>query len=70
MWDLHDYVCKVTVPTYEVLEALCVIQSGNQLASFLHSYNKQTEKSRNKSSSIYFITAGERGIVRIWNSER
>ncbi|CAK7333665.1 unnamed protein product [Dovyalis caffra] len=70
LWDLHDYVCKMTVPTYEVLEGLCVVKSGTELASFLGSCNQQSGKRRDRSSSLYFITVGERGIVRIWDSER
>ncbi|XP_061944570.1 protein TORMOZ EMBRYO DEFECTIVE-like [Populus nigra] len=70
LWDLHDYVFKMTVPTYEVLEGLCVVKSGTELASFLGSCNLQSGKRRDRSSSIYFITVGERGIVRMWDSER
>lgn len=59
----------MTIPTYEVMEALCVIDSGTQISSFLDSYGQQIGKGRNGSSAIYFVTVGERGIVRIWNSE-
>ncbi|KAI5567217.1 hypothetical protein POPTR_013G079600v4 [Populus trichocarpa] len=69
LWDLHDYVCKMTIPTYEVLEGLCVVKSGTELASFLGSCNQQSGKRRDRSSPIYFVTVGERGIVRIWDSE-
>ncbi|KAG8647939.1 transducin beta-like protein 3 isoform X2 [Manihot esculenta] len=69
LWDLHGYICKMTIPTYEVMEALCVIDSGTQISSFLDSYGQQIGKGRNGSSAIYFVTVGERGIVRIWNSE-
>ncbi|KAL5802889.1 hypothetical protein ACOSQ4_031194 [Xanthoceras sorbifolium] len=68
LWDLHDYSCKMTVPTYEVVEAVCIIRSGTLFASFLSSYNHQTEKKKSGSQDIYFITVGERGVVRIWNS--
>nr|XP_034906563.1 transducin beta-like protein 3 isoform X3 [Populus alba] len=70
LWDLHDCVFKMTIPTYEVLEGLCVVKSGTELASFLGSCNLQSGKRRDRSSSIYFITVGERGIVRMWDSER
>ncbi|KAL9344812.1 hypothetical protein Peur_062487 [Populus x canadensis] len=60
----------MTTPTYEVLEGLCVVKSGTELASFLGSCNLQSGKRRDRSSSIYFITVGERGVVRMWDSER
>ncbi|KAJ6379635.1 hypothetical protein OIU76_016307 [Salix suchowensis] len=69
LWDLHDYVCKMTVPTYEVLEGLCVVKSGTELASILGSCNQQSGKRKDRSSPIYFVTVGERGTVRIWDSE-
>ncbi|XP_050224237.1 protein TORMOZ EMBRYO DEFECTIVE [Mercurialis annua] len=68
-WDLHDYVCKITIPTYEMVESLCIVHSGSQFSSILGSYSQLTRKSRKGSSEMYFITVGERGIVRIWNSE-
>ncbi|XVF56548.1 hypothetical protein PTKIN_Ptkin06aG0129800 [Pterospermum kingtungense] len=69
VWDLHDYRCKSTVPTYEVLEAVCIIYSGSCFFSSLGAFHQQSGKKKSKSTGIYFITAGERGIVRIWNSE-
>ncbi|XAR71526.1 hypothetical protein NMG60_11017839 [Bertholletia excelsa] len=68
LWDLHDYGCKITVPTYEVLEAVCVIPSASVYASCLDLYKRQCRK-KSGSSTIYFLTVGERGIVRLWNSE-
>lgn len=69
LWDLHDYNCKLTVPTYEMVEAVCVIPSGGAFDSFLSSYNQQTIKKKRRSPEIYFITVGERGIVRMWNAD-
>lgn len=67
IWDLKTYVCKTTIPTYEVLEAICVIKSGT---AFYDSLSLQRpKKSKNAMQEISFITVGERGIVRIWNSE-
>ncbi|XP_058206435.1 protein TORMOZ EMBRYO DEFECTIVE [Rhododendron vialii] len=66
LWDLHDYKCKVTVPTYEGLEAVCAIPSSSFLASCL---DKHQHRKKSSSSVIYFFTVGERGIVRLWNSE-
>ena len=64
MWDLSDYCLKKTVPTYEMIEDIKIIHPGTHLASSIH-------KKKDKSSSIIcFLTVGERGIVRIWSSER
>ncbi|QCD81068.1 transducin beta-like protein 3 isoform X2 [Vigna unguiculata] len=68
LWDLHDYSNKKTVITNEAVEAVCVIGSSSPFASSLHSY-KQDAKKRSGSKAFYFITVGERGIVRIWNSK-
>ncbi|GLT95057.1 hypothetical protein SLE2022_127620 [Rubroshorea leprosula] len=67
LWDLCNYGCKITVPTYEALEAVCVINSGTRFDSYLGTSQKSGKKSG--STSIQFITVGERGVVRIWNSE-
>ncbi|EOY10125.1 Transducin family protein / WD-40 repeat family protein [Theobroma cacao] len=69
LWDLHDYRCKSTVPTYEVLEAVCIINSGSCFALSMGAFRQQSGKRKSGSTGDYFITAGERGIVRIWNSE-
>ncbi|KAK8542849.1 hypothetical protein V6N12_015427 [Hibiscus sabdariffa] len=69
VWDLHDYKCKSTVPTYEVLEAVCIVYSGSQFASSLGAFLQQSGKKKSRPTGIYFITAGERGILRIWTSE-
>ncbi|KAE8077499.1 hypothetical protein FH972_016059 [Carpinus fangiana] len=69
LWDLHDYGFKKTVLAYEVLEAVCVIRSGSLFASCVASFYEQSGKKTSGSSAIHFITVGERGIVRIWNSE-
>lgn len=69
MWDLHDYSCKTTVATYEVLEAVTTISSGTLFASFVASLDQKSKKKISSSQATYFITVGERGIVRIWKSE-
>lgn len=70
LWDLRDYSCKLTVPTYEMVEAVCAIPPGSAFDSFLSSYNQQTIKKKCRSLEIHFITVGERGIVRMWNADR
>ncbi|XP_010240890.1 PREDICTED: transducin beta-like protein 3 [Nelumbo nucifera] len=70
LWDLRNYSFKMTVATYEVLESVHVINPGTYLASCLGSYKDfNGKKNKNMSTPIYFLTVGERGIVRIWNSE-
>ncbi|RDX84550.1 Transducin beta-like protein 3, partial [Mucuna pruriens] len=68
LWDLHDYSNKKTIITNEAVEAVCVIGAGSPFASSLDS-SWQNAKKRDGSQTLYFITVGERGIVRIWNSK-
>ncbi|KAK7265683.1 hypothetical protein RJT34_33306 [Clitoria ternatea] len=68
LWDLHDYSNKKTVITNEAVEAICVIRAGSPLASSLDSYRKNAKKQAS-SQMLYFVTVGERGIVRLWSSE-
>lgn len=67
LWDVHDYGLKSSVLVYEAVEAVCVIGSLSPFASCLASSIQQREKKRS-GPGIYFITVGERGIVRIWDS--
>ncbi|XP_047330937.1 transducin beta-like protein 3 [Impatiens glandulifera] len=69
VWDLHDYSCKITVPTYEALEAVCLVSSSSPFVSWIHSKKSKTVKKKTNTSDVYFFTVGERGIVRLWNSE-
>lgn len=69
LWDLHTYKCKTTVPTYEAVEAVCVINYGTRFASYMGSSSKKSGKKSSGLTSVHFITVGDRGIVRIWNSE-
>ncbi|KAI4371363.1 hypothetical protein MLD38_019608 [Melastoma candidum] len=65
MWDLHKYACTKTIPTYETIEALCVINCASPLASCLGLDNQLNARE----DRIHFITVGELGIVRVWKSE-
>ncbi|KMT19395.1 hypothetical protein BVRB_1g012450 [Beta vulgaris subsp. vulgaris] len=67
MWDLKSYECKTTIPTYEVLEAVCAVNSGTAFYDILSV--QKPKKSKSSTQEVYFLTVGERGIVRIWNSE-
>lgn len=67
VWDLNDYGFRMTVPTYEVLESVCIIEPETKFFSCLSSQKKA--KKKKSSQAIYFLTVGDRGIIRIWNSE-
>ncbi|KAJ4957547.1 hypothetical protein NE237_024658 [Protea cynaroides] len=69
LWDLHDNGFKMTIPTYEVLEAVCVIRPGTSWESLLGSCQRSKKKKKSGSPPTFFLTVGERGIVRIWTSE-
>ncbi|PIN23520.1 WD40-repeat-containing subunit of the 18S rRNA processing complex [Handroanthus impetiginosus] len=69
IWNLHDYSCATTVPTYEALEAVCAIDSASPFSLCLSSCTQKHGKKKISSSPIQFLTVGERGIVRIWNSD-
>ncbi|XP_074294181.1 protein TORMOZ EMBRYO DEFECTIVE-like [Silene latifolia] len=63
VWDLSSYNCKMTILTNEVLAAVCAIHSGTPFYDSL-SLNKAVESK--SMQEVYFLTAGERGVVRIW----
>lgn len=69
MWDLRNFSCKKTIPTYEVLEAVCIISPGNPFASFFNLDDQPSGKKISGSPEIHFLTVGERGIIRIWTTE-
>ncbi|KAL6508204.1 hypothetical protein OROHE_021746 [Orobanche hederae] len=69
IWNLKDYSCAITVPTYEALESVCAFGSASPFASCLSSFTQKNGKETIGSSSIQFVTVGERGVVRIWNSD-
>lgn len=70
IWDLHKYTFKMTVPTYEMVETVCVIHPGTGLSECLGLRELRSGKRKASDSQIvHFLTVGERGIVRIWSSE-
>lgn len=69
LWDLHNFACKKTIPTYEVLEAICIISPRNPFASFFDMDDHLSGKKTSGPPGIHFLTVGERGIIRIWTSE-
>ncbi|MCL7035917.1 hypothetical protein MKW94_024153 [Papaver nudicaule] len=72
LWDLRDLrnCCfKMTVPTYEMVETVCVIHPGTHFYSSLGLNGTSSAKKKKSSPPVIFLTVGERGVVRIWNSE-
>ncbi|CAD5197446.1 unnamed protein product [Musa acuminata subsp. malaccensis] len=65
-WDLRNYSFNMTIPTYEMVETVCIIQPGNCLSALLETSG---HRKPGASAPVYFLTVGERGIVRIWSSE-
>lgn len=60
----------ITIPTFEAVEAVCIIGSDSRFNACIASSSDQHGKKRNDIPSINFITVGERGVVRIWKSDR
>ncbi|KAK9095519.1 hypothetical protein Scep_026988 [Stephania cephalantha] len=54
---------------YEALEAVCVVRSGTCFATSLGLNEQRKEKKKSSSPPIHFVTVGERGVLRFWNSE-
>lgn len=65
-WDIRKYSSKKTIPTYEMIEAVSFIGSGSELLACL---GIELANIKEKAAS-YFLTVGERGVVRIWCLER
>ncbi|CAD6262511.1 unnamed protein product [Miscanthus lutarioriparius] len=61
-WDIRKYSSKKTIPTYEMIEAVSFIGSGSE---FLACLGIEVANIKEKVSG-YFLTVGERGVVRIW----
>ncbi|AQK45832.1 Transducin family protein / WD-40 repeat family protein [Zea mays] len=61
-WDIRKYSSKKTIPTYEMIEAVSFIGSGSELLACL---GIELANIKEKSAG-YFLTVGERGVVRVW----
>lgn len=66
MWDLRKYASKKTIPAYEMIEGVSFIGPGSGILACL---GVEAAKLKEKTDG-YFLTVGERGIVRIWCLER
>ncbi|KAF8702279.1 hypothetical protein HU200_033047 [Digitaria exilis] len=62
VWDVRKYSSKKTIPTYEMIEAVSFIGSGSELLACL---GIELANMKGKADG-YFLTVGERGVVRIW----
>ncbi|KAJ1702869.1 hypothetical protein LUZ63_002648 [Rhynchospora breviuscula] len=73
VWDALKYTFKMTVPTYEIVETVRVIEPDHNFFACLGVEEKKKPMGKKKadspSSQVYFLTVGERGIVRIWCSD-
>ncbi|CAH9146703.1 unnamed protein product [Cuscuta epithymum] len=69
LWNLQDFSCMITIPTFEALEAVCLIGPDSPFNACFAS-SAHPVKKRSGVPSINFVTVGERGVVRIWNSDR
>jgi hypothetical protein len=65
-WDIRKYSSKKTIPTYEMIEAVSFIGPGSE---FLACLGIELANKKEKDTA-YFLTVGERGVVRIWCLER
>lgn len=62
VWDVRKYSSKKTIPTYEMIEAVSFIGPGS---GFLACLGVERANFKGKTNG-YFLTVGERGVVRIW----
>ncbi|KAM3370025.1 hypothetical protein ACQJBY_017725 [Aegilops geniculata] len=62
VWDLRKYASKKTIPAYEMIEGVSFIGPGSSILACL---GVEAAKLKEKTDG-YFLTVGERGIVRIW----
>lgn len=73
IWDALKYTFKMTVPTYEMVETVCMIEPNHNIFASLSVEKKKKLKGKKTadslSSQVYFLTVGERGVVRIWCSD-
>ncbi|XP_068606297.1 transducin beta-like protein 3 [Brachionichthys hirsutus] len=57
VWDLQSLKAKRTVPVYEAVEGVVLLPE-----------NKALSQIGVKSKDLHFITAGSKGILRVWNA--
>ncbi|XP_068192924.1 transducin beta-like protein 3 [Antennarius striatus] len=57
VWDLKSQKAKRTVPVYEAVEGVVLLPESKSLSQI-----------GVKSKDLHFITAGSKGILRVWNA--
>uniref|UniRef100_A0AAX7TS94 U3 small nucleolar RNA-associated protein 13 C-terminal domain-containing protein n=1 Tax=Astatotilapia calliptera TaxID=8154 RepID=A0AAX7TS94_ASTCA len=57
VWDLKTRKAKRTVPVYEAVEGVVILPGSTDLAEI-----------RVKSKDLHFITAGSKGVLRVWEA--
>ena len=65
---MKDFSLQSTVPVYEPLEAISIVPCDSKLMNICNK-DKLKKAKRSRSDPICFLTAGERGIVRLWIAE-
>ncbi|CAM6091154.1 unnamed protein product [Calypogeia fissa] len=64
VWDLGDYTLQTTIPVYEAVETVRVVPDDY----ILPGANVNTSAANGVSHGVVFLTVGELGVIRIWNS--
>ncbi|XP_064391571.1 transducin beta-like protein 3 isoform X2 [Halichondria panicea] len=63
VWDLASGTITHTHPVYEAVEGLVVVPMDT-----LDGFVKSKKKKRSLSEGVAFATAGDKGVIRLWNS--
>ncbi|KAH7404644.1 hypothetical protein KP509_15G036100 [Ceratopteris richardii] len=67
VWNMQDFSLQTTVPVYEAIEAICIFPDDSELLQVC--YKKLKKSKDNGGIPLCFLTAGERGTIRIWLAE-
>ncbi|KAI5069023.1 hypothetical protein GOP47_0015324 [Adiantum capillus-veneris] len=68
VWNMQDFSLQTTVPVYEPIEAVCIVPDGSELLQVCNK-KKLEEAKVSGAVPVWFLTVGERGIIRIWLAE-
>lgn len=59
VWDLESYAAKKTIPVFEAIESVVLLDPSKDYPALNASKGGQ-----------YFITAGSKGVLKVWNSDK
>ncbi|XP_074647649.1 transducin beta-like protein 3 isoform X2 [Tubulanus polymorphus] len=59
VWNTKDFKRKKTIPVYESIESVIILEEGKDFPQF----GVKTEK-----TDVHFITAGAKGKLKVWNA--